>query len=355
MAAAEQAGHDRAEAEKPAQVTATAAGSWPGTDMPEALRIIRGELGSPHLPFLVELPERGVGADPVGRTAAVLVDLPVDLQPHGWRLVPHQGRDRQRAAAMLSSDINMLADVAGAEEQPGPALKVQLRGPASLAANLYLPSGERVLLDSGARREVAESLAAGLSAHLKAVAAAVPGARLVLQLDEPELDAVLAGSIPTASGYRTLRAVSAVEVGAAWELVLQAAREAGAAEVALTVPAEVKPLAMALESNADGAGCGLQGLAAASWESVAAGVEAGKLFWAGAVPDLAGGKPVPQVSELVSAVEQPWRRLGLPVATLTSVRLTTAAGLADLAPAASRQVLSRLTRAADALDQVRTA
>ena len=73
-------------AETPAGlVTATASGSWPGEDPVEAARVIRGELGDPHLPFLVELPQRGPGADAVGRSASLLVDLFVDLQPHGWR------------------------------------------------------------------------------------------------------------------------------------------------------------------------------------------------------------------------------------------------------------------------------
>ncbi|MBT1002992.1 hypothetical protein KIH31_10270 [Paenarthrobacter sp. DKR-5] len=337
--------------DRPAQVTATAAGPWPGTDVPEATRAIRGELGSPHLPFLPELPARGPGADAVGRTASVLVDLPVDLQPHGWRLVPHPGRDSRRGASLLASDINVLADTAGTEEQPARELKLQLRGPLSLAANLYLHSGERVLLDAGARRELADSLAAGLADHLRVAAAAVPGARLVLQLDEPELESVLAGTVPTASGYRTLRAVARAEVAAAWERVLEAARTAGAAEVALIVPAAGRSLELAFASSADAAGCAVEGLPAAQWETVAGAVESGKLFWAGVVA--AGAAAPPQVSALVAAVEGPWRRLGLPVTALPSVRLTTAGGLEHFAPSAARQVLTRLTATADALDQIR--
>src|SRR6476469_9564103 len=68
-----------------AQVTATALGPWPGEDPLEAARSIRGELGSPHVPFLAELPDRGVGSDALGRTASLLVELAVDVQPHGWR------------------------------------------------------------------------------------------------------------------------------------------------------------------------------------------------------------------------------------------------------------------------------
>src|SRR4051812_48615702 len=65
---------------------ATGVGSMPGSDVDEALALVFGEL--PDLPHLPELPARGVGADMIGRSASVLVDLHVDLQPSGWRLLP---------------------------------------------------------------------------------------------------------------------------------------------------------------------------------------------------------------------------------------------------------------------------
>ena len=68
---------------------ATGVGSLPGTDPREAAAVVVGEL--PDLPHLPELPGRGPGADMVGRTAGVLLDLHVDLQPSGWRLVDRPG------------------------------------------------------------------------------------------------------------------------------------------------------------------------------------------------------------------------------------------------------------------------
>src|SRR5699024_9718921 len=60
---------------------ATGIGSMPGTDPLEAARLIAGELE--ELPHLVELPDRGLGADLIGRTAGMLVDLPVDTSTTG--------------------------------------------------------------------------------------------------------------------------------------------------------------------------------------------------------------------------------------------------------------------------------
>jgi hypothetical protein len=339
-------------AEESTEVTATALGSWPGTDAVEAARITRGELGEPHLPYLAELPDRGVGADSVGRTAAVLVEMPVDVQTFGWRLVDRPGAEQRRAGSLLASDINVLADVIGAEEQPGNSLKIQLCGPWTLSASLYLHYGERALLDAGARRDIAESLAAGIGEHLAKVSAAAPGARITLQLDEPEIGRVLNGSIPTASGYRTLRSIPGQEVTRGWELVIRAARDAGVSNVVLAVPGAEPPVDLVFAAGADGVALPLAGLVPADWEQLAAAVEAGRQVWAGVVPTADPTVSPPQVSRLVEAVMRPWRGLGLPARQLAALRLTPATGLAGYAPSSARTVLSRLTDTARALNDV---
>ncbi|MDP9997566.1 hypothetical protein [Pseudarthrobacter sulfonivorans] len=331
------------------EVTATALGPWPGEDPVEAARIIRGELGSPHLPFLAELPDRGVGSDAVGRTASLLVELAVDVQPYGWRLVDRPGKDFRRAASALSTDINVLADVAGTEDTPAPELKVQLLGPLSLAAALHLHNGERSLIDYGARRDIAESLAAGVGAYLSRISSAVPGARLVVQLDEPDIAAVLAGTIPTASGYRTLRAVGGQEVTEAWQLVIEALRAAGAVEVVMAVPEVEAPIERIIQAGADGVAVPLKALTSRQWEQLAAAVEAGKKVWAGALDPRVG--TLPKVADAVDAVWRPWHQMGLPASSLGSVRVTPAGGLAGLTPAAATAVLGRLTQLADGLNQ----
>ncbi|HKS03198.1 MAG TPA: hypothetical protein VJS86_16105 [Arthrobacter sp.] len=335
----------------PAQVTATALGPWPGQDPVEATRIIRGELGSPHLPFLAELPDRGVGADAIGRTASLLVDLAVDVQPHGWRIVDRPGRDLVRARSALSTDINVLADIAGEEDSAASELKVQLRGPLSLAAGLHLHNGERALIDYGARRDIAASLAAGVGAHLAKVSAAVPGARIVVQLDEPDIAPVLAGTIPTSSGYRTLRSVPGQEVTELWRVVIGALRDAGAAEVAVAVPEIEAPFERILAAGADAIAVPLLALTTRQWEQLAGAVEAGKRLWAGALrTDGPGG--VPKASDVVESVRRPWQQLGLPLAALGTVRVMPSGGLERQSPAAATEVLTRLTQVADGLNQL---
>jgi hypothetical protein len=341
-------------AEKPQQgeVTATALGPWPGQDPVEATRIIRGELGSPHLPYLAELPARGVGADAIGRTASLLVELAVDVQPHGWRIVDRPGRDLIRAKSALSTDINVLADVAGEEENPAPDFKVQLRGPLSLAANLHLHNGERALIDYGARRDIAASLAAGVGEYLDRVAGAVPGAKLVIQLDEPDIASVLAGTIPTSSGYRTLRSVPGQEVTEHWRVVVDALRAAGAAEIIVSVPEIEAPFDRILAAGADGIAVPLKALTSRQWEQLAEAVEDGKRLWAGALAVDQPAAGLAKAGEVADAVWRPWRQLGLPAAALGALRLTPAGGLEGFTPSGATSVLTRLTQSADALNQL---
>jgi methionine synthase II (cobalamin-independent) len=145
----------------------------------------------------------------IGRAAAVLVDLPVEIVPSGWRLTARPGRDLRRARDFLAWDLDALEQVAGNHDG---TLKVQLAGPWTLAAALELPSGHKVVSDAGAVRDLAASLLEGARAHLDEVRRRVPHGTVVLQVDEPALPAVLGGRVPTPSGYGTVPAVEASTV-----------------------------------------------------------------------------------------------------------------------------------------------
>ena len=177
----------------------------PGTDPAEAMRVVAGEL--PDFPHLPELPDRGPGADLTGRTAALLVEIPVEVTPRGWRLAERPGRDLARARTMLSTDLDVMEEVLDGFRGP---LKIQLCGPWTLAATLELPRTLNVAIaDPGAVADLTASLAEGAAAHVAEVAKRVPGARIVVQFDEPALSAVAGGEVPTASGLSRLAPVEA--------------------------------------------------------------------------------------------------------------------------------------------------
>lgn len=197
--------------------TATGIGSLPGTDPREAAATVLGEL--PDLPHLPELPARGLGADLIGRTAAMLVDLAVEVVPSGYRVTARPGGDHRRAVDLLRMDVDAFDEACeGVRPQ---WVKVQAAGPWTLAACVELVAGHRVLTDHGARREFAASLTEGLLEHAAELTERT-GARVVIQLDEPCLPAVLAGSLPTASGLDTVTAVPAAQAAEVLEGMIAA-------------------------------------------------------------------------------------------------------------------------------------
>jgi hypothetical protein len=317
--------------------TATGIGSLPGTDIAEALRMVLGEL--PDLPHLPELPARGPGADLIGRGAGLLVELPVELYAARWRVAGRPGRDLRRARDLMERDLDLLTEQAAGYRGP---LKLQAAGPWTLAAGIELPAGGLMLRDPGAVRDLTGSLAEGLRAHVAEVAGRVPGADLLVQLDEPSLPAALAGRLPTESGLGTLRAVEPGTAGAALREVVTAAgvpvvvhccapavpldviRAAGAAAVALDLDlvAELDPLGEAID-----AGLGL---------------------FAGAAPTRrAPGAAAPSSAEVADRVRGLWRKLGFPLARLPDlVVVTPACGLADADQAHVRSVLAACQDAA---------
>ncbi len=130
----------------------------------------------------------------IGRTAALLVDIPVEVTPRGWRIADRPGRDMRRARTMLSSDLDAMEEVLDGYQGP---LKIQLAGPWTLAATIEQPHSLKVALaDPGLVNDIASSLAEGVKAHVAEVAKRVPGATLLVQLDEPSLPAVAHGGIP---------------------------------------------------------------------------------------------------------------------------------------------------------------
>jgi Cobalamin-independent synthase, Catalytic domain len=320
----------------------------PGTDPAEAMRVVSGEL--PDFPHLAELPDRGPGAELTGRTAALLVDMPAEVTPRGWRLAERPGRDLSRARSMLSSDLDAAEEVLQGFTGP---LKIQICGPWTLAATMELTRTMSVVLaDPGAVADLTASLAEGAAAHVSDVAKRVPGARLVVQFDEPALPSVTAGLVPTASGLSRLAAVEEDTVQDRLGQVL-------AATTGYTVVhccASHVPFGIIRRAGADGLAFDLSQLRRGEEDGVAQAAEAGLGLLTGAVPTAVAAATVMEpgaarenggARETAERLIRLWRRLGLPLATLTDQAvITPACGLAGASPAGARAVLARCREAA---------
>lgn len=310
----------------------TGIGSLPGTDVVEAARLVFGEL--PDLPHVPELPGRGAGADMIGRTAALLVDMPVEIVVGEWRLTAHAGRDLRRARDFHGWDVDAVDAAAG--DYTGP-LKVQAVGPWTLAAGVELHTGHRVVSDHGAARDLAASLAEGLRGYLTELRRRVPGAVPVLQLDEPSLPAVLAGRVPTPSGYGTVRAVDSAVARDALREVL-AVVPAGARAVHCCAP-DV-PIPLLREAGADALSLDAALLSAAQYDALGEAVDGGASLWLGLLPGTDADVTLDVARDRLYRL---WSDLGFaPKQLADAVVPTPACGLAGASPRYARRVLSLL-------------
>ncbi|MFC5186226.1 methionine synthase [Actinomadura harenae] len=312
--------------------TATGVGSYPGEDPSEALRVIFGEV--PQLPHLPELPARGPGADMIGRTAGMLVDLPVRVEPSGWRFGDRPGRDNRRAADHLRHDLDVLEELLHGHDGP---LKIQVCGPWTLAAAIELHNGQRTLRDPGAVRDLVASLAEGVSRHVADVRRAVPDATILLQLDEPGLPAVLAGRVPTASGLTRLRAVEAPVAEQGLRDVFEAA---GDVFPLVHCCASDVPFGLLRGAGAKGISVDMRRVPRKDDDAVGEAIDAGVALFLGIVPGT--DAPLPRLAKTAEPVRELWRRLGFPAATLgDQVVVTPACGLAGASPRYVRAALER--------------
>ncbi|XRQ03919.1 methionine synthase [Actinomadura welshii] len=311
--------------------TATGVGSYPGTDPAEALRIVLGEV--PELPHLPELPARGPGADLTGRTAGLLIDMPVHLEPSGWRFSDRPGRDTLRSRDHLARDLDVLEEVAGGHNAP---FKIQVCGPWTLAGTIELRHGDRALKDRGAVRDLTASLAEGVAAHVADVRRRLPAAELVLQLDEPGLPAALAGTVPTASGFSRLRAVEEAVAEDALRTVIEAAD----AYPVVHCCARNVPYALLRGAGAKAISVDLGLVPRRDDDAVGETIDAGTGLFLGAVPGT--DTALPPLRATAEPVRELWRRLGFPPARLAEqVVITPACGMAGASPRYVRNALAR--------------
>jgi methionine synthase II (cobalamin-independent) len=317
------------------RILATGIGSLPGADsaaFDEALRIVLGTFTDlAHLP---ELPGRGAHADMTGRALAVVAELGADLQPAGWRLTGGGGGvDQRRARSLLGQDLDALEEQAQGYDG---RLKVQVTGPWTRAATVERPRGDRVLADHGARRELAQALAEGVREHVADVRRRVPGAEVVVQVDEPSLPAVLAGRVPTASGFHRHRSVDHPEASPALEWLMAAVDDAGATPVVHCCAPDV-PFGLLTGAGARGVSVDLSVITTAGYDGLAEVLQGGRTLMLGVVPST-DPDTWPDEGSLTEQVLRVLDMLGLdPAADTGDLVITPACGLAGASPGWARR------------------
>jgi hypothetical protein len=225
----------------------------------------------------------------------------------------------------MTADLDAVLPAAGLGYDG--TLKEQLAGPWTLAAALELPRGGRALRDSGAVRDIVSSLAETAALHLAEVARRLPNARLVLQLDEPGLSAVIGGRVPTESGFGRIRVPEASDVAAALKTVIDAVD----VPVAVHCCAPDVPVRMLRAAGASAVGVDIT-LGSVDHDALGEVVDSGGVLWLGAVPSLGPGVP-PTPRSVADPVRRLWHELGFaPELLATAVAVTPTCGLAGASP-----------------------
>ncbi|HWI43973.1 MAG TPA: methionine synthase [Nocardioides sp.] len=334
---------------------ATGLGSFPGEDQrdfDEAVAIVLGELGSDAhgLPFLPEVPFRGAHAGMVGRTLGLVTELDADLQPGGWRLTGTSGApplDQRRARSLLAQDLDALEERAVGHDGD---FKVQVAGPWTLASWVERPRGDRLLADHGARRDLAQALAAGVADHVRDLRRRLPAVdRLVVQVDGAIPAAVLEGGVPTASGFGRHRVVHPPEASEALAWLVEAVRDAGA-EVWAHDCGPTPPVDLIRGAGVTGVHVDLSLATPEVHDQLATALEAGDTVLLGVVPSL-DPDPVPGVGQVAQQVLRWLDMVGLdPALHADRVLVAPTCGHAGATAAWTRQALELSRAAAQALD-----
>jgi methionine synthase II (cobalamin-independent) len=321
---------------------ATGIGSMPGTEIVETAATVLGEL--PDFPHLPELPGRGAGADLIGRATGILVELPVEVAVTAWRMASRPGRETRRIADLLARDLDTLTEQADGYVGP---LKIQVAGPWTLAGQIELRNGERVLTDHGATAELVASLAQGLADHVADLRRRVPGAMIVSQLDEPTLPAVLAGSLRTASGYRTVPPVETSTVERDLRTVLAAT--GGLTAIHCCAPDVPLELLRRTGVNAIAIDLSLLDLSdSAELDRIAEHIDSGVVLMAGVVPgDGSDPATLPETDVLADKLRTVVTSVGFALERVpAAITVTPTCGLAGATAPYARAALKRCAEVA---------
>jgi methionine synthase II (cobalamin-independent) len=200
-----------------------------------------------------------------------------------------------------------------------------------------------VLSDPGATRDVTTSLAEGVARHVQEVRRLIPGAEVVVQLDEPALATVLLGRVRSESGYRVLPAPDSSDAILALRQVMESAKAAGATAVVLHCCADSPPVTVLRDACPEAVALDVAALSPRAWEEVAVAIDDSVHLWAGALPTR--GEHTAYRERHDDLVAR-WREVGLPTRDLAQVTVTPACGLAGASPQGARAITEATLRLA---------
>jgi methionine synthase II (cobalamin-independent) len=284
----------------------------------------------------------------IGRAGALLVDIGIDTVPRGYRIAPGRSSAHRRAVSLLGEDVDALEEaweLAGLRGS-GRKVKVQAPGPITLAAHLELANGHRAITDRGALRDLTGSLAEGVAAHRASLARRLE-AEVVVQFDEPTLQAALLGRL---TGVTGVTPVHPVDEALAISLFDDCVATVGGS-VAVHSCAPELPWKLLQRSSFHAVSLDVATLTAADLDGIGEFVESGRVVMLGVVPVAQPHHHQLPAEDVAAAAASITDRLGFNRAVLRErIGITPACGLAGATPQWARVAVELAQKVADGIE-----
>jgi methionine synthase II (cobalamin-independent) len=252
----------------------------------------------------------------------------------------------RRGVSWLAEDVDrMELELAGFAGR----VKVQVTGPWTLAAGVEAVRGTRLVADAGACADLAAALAEAVAEHVAMIGRRIPGAQVVVQVDEPALPIVMAGHIRTPSGRGALRVPEVPELVSGLATVAAAARGAGAVLTVAHCCDRDVPFDVLRRAGLEAVAIDTELVGQSADEALGAWWDAGGVVVLGAVPSLDAERLGPET--VARRVMGLWSRIGFGIADVGDrTWLSPACGLAGASPTWAREVGALMRGAAKLLE-----
>jgi hypothetical protein len=282
----------------------------------------------------------------IGRAVGLIDQLGFEAGPFGWTTARHVSREQRQAGARLRDDLDRAAERWEGHQGPW---HVSLAGPWTLCGLIGLGSGEVLLSDAGACRDLAQAWSQAAADWCERARRLVPGAQLSFQVDEPLLPAVAAGTIGSASGLRRHRPVEPDRLTEGYAGLSAWAERIGLDQTVVHCCASGLDCSTLGQAGFSAVSLDLARLDGETSDGLAQFYQAGGVLWLGAAPTDAPQRRV-GLDELLPVVLDSLEHLGVDPAQ-GRLWLTPACGLAGFTVEGASERAALLVRLAQAVDQ----
>ncbi len=321
---------------------ATAIGSVPGDFLEASRRSVEIFDTIAFFPEIISDIPQGM----IGRLSAIM-PIGCEYRDGSWNLSASSSRLQRALAQQLDDQLELFAQIA---QGYSGAIKIAFSGVWTYAACVQRGYGskEKALMDKGALKDLTQGIAEGITGVISRLSQLL-SSPLIVQIDEPYLDAIIKGKVPTFSKLHRYPPYDPALIGQALVEIVDRLRRDSSVQTWLHLCCPL-PDVDAIYRPFDGISCDLRYVSGADRQRCAAWLDEGKSLVLGAVPtdadQVVNSKRLNQVASWCES---------LSIATdilLDKVILTPSCGLALSTEQQAWTMLEQIPHFADELHQM---